>query len=127
VELAAAILIVAGVIGILTAVGAWLSGSTDPFLWLGVALNAGSIALGVATRMGRLWLATLNYAAVLAFLDLLGSSSSAPALMIGVTEVLVVIILLLRKPWFDAVAAARAAWLDRDQPLTPPTARPPIR
>jgi hypothetical protein len=127
VELAAAILIVAGVIGVLTALGAWLSGSTDPFLWLGVALNAGSIALGVATRIGRLWLVTLNYAAVLAFLDLLGSASSAPALMIGVTELVVVVILLLRKPWFDAVAEARASWTARDQPLTPPTARPPIR
>lgn len=122
VELAAAILIVAGVVGIISAIGAWLGGSTDPFLWLGIGLNTGSIVLGLATRVGRLWLLTLNYAAVLAFLDILGSSASAQALMIGLTEVLVVVILLLRKPWFDAVSEARAA-----QPLTPPTARPPMR
>ncbi len=108
VELAAAILIVAGVVGIVTALGTWVNGSPDPFLWLGLALNLGSVVLGVASRMGRLWLVTLNYAAVLGFLDLLGSAASPQALMIGITEVAVVVILLVRKPWFDAVAAARA-------------------
>jgi hypothetical protein len=109
VELAAAILIVAGIVGFVTAAGAWFSGSVDPFLWLALGLNAGSIGLGIATRLGRLWLLTLNFAAVLAFLDILGSATSPVPLMIGITEVVVVVILLLRKPWFDAVARARAA------------------
>ena len=109
VELAAAILIVTGVIGIITAVGASVSGSTDPFTWVGVALNMGSVILGVATRVGRLWLVTLNYVAILGFLDILGSAASPQALMVGLAEVLVVVILILRKPWFDAVADARSA------------------
>jgi len=109
VELAAAILIVAGIVGLVTAIGSAIGGSVDPFLWLALGLNAGSVVLGIATRLGRLWLVTLNYAAVLAFLDILGSSTSPVALMIGFSEVLVVVVLLLRKPWFDAVAMARAA------------------
>lgn len=126
VELAAALLIVTGVIGAVTIVGALLSGSVDPFWWVGVSLNVGSVILGAATRFGRLWLVTVNYAAVLGFLDLVGSAASPQALMIGITEVLVVVILLLRKPWFDAVAEARSRG-PGDQPLTPPTARPPMR
>jgi hypothetical protein len=126
IELAAALLIVTGATGLVTIAGAVVSGLTDPFWWVGVALNAGSVALGVATRVGRLWLVTLNYAAVLAFLDILGASTSPQALMIGITEIVVVVILLLRKPWFDAVAEARAG-AGEDQPLTPPTASPPIR
>jgi hypothetical protein len=122
VELASAILIVAGVVGIVTVLIGTLSGATDPFAWLSLALNAGSLALGLATRMGRLWIVALNYAAILGFLDLLGAASNPQALMIGVSEVAVVGILLARKPWFDALAAAR-----RDQPLTPPTASPPMR
>lgn len=108
VELAAALLIVTGVVGAVTIGGAILSGSVDPFWWVGVSLNVGSVVLGVATRVGRLWLVTVNYAAVLGFLDLVGSAASPQALMIGITEVLVVVILLLRKPWFDALAEARA-------------------
>lgn len=126
VEVAAAILIVSAVVGIVTSVGSGLTGSTDPFLWLGIALNVGSVILGLATRVGRLWIVTLNYVAVLGFLDLLGAAASPQALMIGLAEVLVVVLLLLRKPWFDAVAEARAV-RSPDQPLTPPTARPPIR
>jgi hypothetical protein len=109
VELTSAILIVTGAIGAITIVGAALGGSTDAFWWIGVALNGGSVALGLATRLGRFWIVTLNYAAVLGFLDILGAAASPQALMIGLAEVLVVVILILRKPWFDAVAEARGA------------------
>lgn len=73
-------------------------------------------------RVGRFWLLAVNYVAVLAFLDLLAAGVSPLALMLGLSEVLAVVILLLRKPWFDAMARWRSA-----QPLTPPTARPPTR
>lgn len=108
VELAAAILILGSGIGLATAIVSTLAGARDPFAWLTVALNVGSIALGLATRLGRLWIVTLNYAAVLGFLDILGASTNPQALMIGLSEVAVVLILVARKPWFDAVAAARA-------------------
>lgn len=124
VELAAAILIVSAVVGIITAVGTWLSGSPDPFLWVGIVLNAGSLVLGLATRVGRLWLVTLNYAAVLGFLDLLGAAASPQALMIGLGEVLVVVLLVVRKPWFDAVADARAG-LDPPVEMQPDQDRDP--
>lgn len=109
VELAAAILILTGGIGLVTAILATLAGAQDPFAWLTVALNLVSIVLGLATRLGRLWILTLNYAAVLGFLDMLGASTNPQALMVGLSEVLVVVILVARKPWFDAVAAARAS------------------
>lgn len=118
VELAAAILIVGGVVGIVTAIGGWLSGTVDPFAWVGLALNLGSVVLGLATRYGRLWIVTLNFAAVLGFLDVLGSAASPQALMIGIAEVIVVVILLRQKPWFDAVAEARAR-RRRDPELSP--------
>jgi hypothetical protein len=74
------------------------------------------------TRLGRLWLVTLNYAAVLGFLDLLGAGTSPLSLMLGLADIVVVIILIGNKPWFDARRAVVP-----DQPLTPPTARPPTR
>jgi hypothetical protein len=103
VELAAAILIVGGAVNLIGAVLATASssGPADPFLWLTVLVNVASVGLGLATRFGRLWLVTVNYAAILAFLDLLGASVNAAALMLGLAEILVVIILIRHKPWFD--------------------------
>jgi hypothetical protein len=116
VELAAAILIVGGIFNLIGAVlGAFSSAATtDPFLWLTSALNVTSLVLGVLTRSGRAWLVTLNYAAVLGFLDLLGAASNPSALMLGIAEVLVVLILIRNKAWFDAMGAARA--LDAARP-----------
>jgi hypothetical protein len=120
VELAAAILIVAGIVGTITAIGGVLAGGTDPFVWLTLGLNAASILLGIATRIGRLWLVTLNFAAVLGFLDILGSAANPQALIVGISEVVVVVLLLLRKPWFDALAEARAARRDAGTPAISP-------
>lgn len=111
VELAGAILIVGGIVNL---IGAFLAAATtrgegDSFLWLTLALNAASVALGVLTRMGRLWLVTVNFAAILGFLDLLGASVNPAALMLGLAEVLVAVILIRHKPWFDARAKGAAA------------------
>jgi hypothetical protein len=62
----------------------------------------------VLVRIGRAWLLALNYAAVLGFLDLLGAGASQFSLMLGLAEIVVVGILLARKPWFDAVRSWRA-------------------
>ncbi|OGO54215.1 MAG: hypothetical protein A2V84_12095 [Chloroflexi bacterium RBG_16_70_13] len=115
VELAAAILIVGGIVNL---VGAFLAAATttgegDAFLWLTLVLNATSVTLGVLTRMGRLWLITVNFAAILGFLDLLGASVNPAALMLGLAEVLVVVILIRHKPWFDELRRWRATALDR--------------
>jgi hypothetical protein len=111
VELAAAILIVGGLVNL---VGALIAAVTrvdavDPFLWLTVGLNITSVILGILTRLGRWWLVTVNFAAILAFLDLLGASVNAAALMLGLAEILVVIILIRQKPWFDDLGAWRAS------------------
>jgi hypothetical protein len=104
VELAAAILIGTGALGLLGAIlGGGASGPrvSDPFLLVSVALNVGSIVAGVLVRLGRLWLVVVNYVAVLGFLDLLAAGVSPLALMLGLADIVVVVILFLSKPWFD--------------------------
>jgi hypothetical protein len=103
VELAGAILVVGGAVNLVGAILAAATGTAeDPFLWLTLVLNAASITLGLAARFGRLWLVTVNFAAVLGFLDIVGASVNPAALMLGLAEVLVVVILIRHKPWFDA-------------------------
>jgi hypothetical protein len=124
VELAAAMLIVGGVLG---AISALASSTTAPagleaLPLLTLSLTLLQVAVGLLIRLGRFWLLAVNYVAVLAFLDLLAAGISPLALMLGLSEALAVVILLMRKPWFDAMARWRSA-----QPLTPPTARPPTR
>jgi hypothetical protein len=124
VELGAALLIVGGVISALSAVSniSSLPPGTGPILALTVALAIGSIVVGLLVRLGRFWLVAVNYAAVLGFLDLLGAGASPLALMLGLADITVVVILFRCKAWFDALRLRRST-----QPLTPPTARPPIR
>jgi hypothetical protein len=109
VELAGAILIVGGAVGILGSVSAAssLPPGTEPFVALTLALDVGSIALGLLVRLGRLWILAVNYAAVLGFIDLLGAGGSPLSLMLGLADVLVVVILFLHRPWFDAMRDRR--------------------
>ena len=124
VELAAAMLIVGGVLGVISALASSTTAPAGlealPLLTLSLTLL--QVAVGLLIRLGRFWLLAVNYVAVLAFLDLLAAGVSPLALMLGLSEALAVVILLVRKPWFDAMARWRSA-----QPLTPPTARPPTR
>jgi hypothetical protein len=110
VELAAAILMVGGVAGLIQAAASssGLPAGTEPFQAGAVALDAGSIALGLLIRTGRAWLLAVNYAAVLGFIDLLGAGATPFSLMLGLTDILVVGILLVTKPWFDAMRSWRA-------------------
>lgn len=112
VELAAALLIVGGVIGLLATVSSAssLPPGAEPFIALTGGLAVGSIVVGLLARAGRLWLLAVNYAAVLGFLDLLGAGSSPLALMLGLADVVVVVILLTAKPWFDAMGRRREPW-----------------
>jgi hypothetical protein len=111
VELAAALLIVGGVISAVSAVSniSSLPLGVEPILALTVALALGSIVVGVLVRLGRFWLVAANYAAVLGFIDLLGAGASPLALMLGLADVLVVVILFRDKPWFDELRRRRSA------------------
>ena len=110
VELAAALLIVGGVINVLSAASniSSIPPGTEPFFALTVALAIGSIVVGLLVRLGRSWLVAVNYAAVLGFLDLLGAGASPLALMLGVADIIVVVILFRHKPWFDELSRRRS-------------------
>ena len=122
VELAGAILIVSGLLGVIGAIGAasGLPTGTEPILVVTAALNLGSLAIGVLARFGRAWLVAVNYVAVLGFLDLTAGAGSGLALMLGVADVIVVVILLLNKPWFDAMRRARRRGASRRRVPSPP-------
>ena len=110
VELAAALLIVGGVINVLSAAAnlSTVPPGTEPFFALTLALAIGSIVVGLLVRLGRAWLVAVNYAAVLGFLDLLGAGASPLALMLGLAEIIVVVILFRYKPWFDELQRRRS-------------------
>jgi hypothetical protein len=114
IEFAAAILIVSGVLGLVGAIGAasGLPAGTEQLLVITAAMNVGSVAIGILVRFGRAWIVAVNYVAVLGFLDLLGAGGSGLALMLGVADIVVIVLLFVHKPWFDAVrrdAQRRAA------------------
>lgn len=116
IELASAILIVAGVIAVVGAGSIALDPESvpDPFLVVTAALAIGSIVIGLMIRLGRWWILAVNYVAILGFLDLLASGASPLALMLGLADIVVVVILFANKPWFDAMRARRAG-----EPISP--------
>jgi len=129
VELAAAVLIVGGVINLIGGLSSIssLPPGTEALFGLTLALAIGSIAVGLLIRLGRSWVVAVNLAAVLGFLDLLGAGASPRSLMLGLADILVVVLLFRHKPWFDALRLRRATDDAEAQPFTPPTARPPTR
>jgi hypothetical protein len=102
VELAAALLIVSGILQLIGAIGAasFLPAGSEAVLFGSIAINIATIAAGVLIRSGRLWLLVVNYVAVLGFLDLLRSGSSPVALMLAIADIVVVVILVQNRPWF---------------------------
>ena len=120
VELAGALLIVSGVLGLVGTIGAasGLPAGTELILVITAALNLGSIAVGFLVRSGRAWLLDANYVAVLGFLDLVAGSGLA--LLLGIADVVVVVILLLNKPWFDAMRRARQRQASERRIPSPP-------
>jgi hypothetical protein len=129
VELAAALLIVGGVINLIGGISSipGLPPGTVPLFAVTVALAIGSIVVGLLVRLGRAWLVAVNLAAVLGFLDLLAAGASPLSLMLGLSDILIVVLLFRSKPWFDALRLRRASADAEAQPFTPPTARPPTR
>ena len=111
IELAAALLIVGGAIGVFGALSAVssLPAGVEPFVVLTVALDIGSIIVGLLVRLGRSWILAVNYVAVLGFLDLLGAGASPLQLTLGLADILVVVTLFVHKPWFDELRLRRSA------------------
>lgn len=122
IELAGAILIVSGVLGLVGTVGAAsdLPAGTGLIVVLTAALNLGSIVVGVLVRFGRAWLLDVNYVAVLGFLDLVAGAGSGLALLLGIADVVVVVILLLNKPWFEAMRRMRQQRASERRVTSPP-------
>jgi hypothetical protein len=108
VELAAAIMIVSGAVATLVSIQAAMvlanQGELDePLAALSIALGVGSVVLGLLVRVGRAWLIAVNVAAVAGFLEI--TSFSAPGLLFGLMDVLVVALLLRDRPWFTGPEA----------------------
>lgn len=119
IELAAAILIVGGVLGFMGAVGgaSSLPPGTELLVAATLALDLASIVVGVLIRMGRLWVVDVNYVAVVGFLDLTAAGSSPLALLLGIADAAVVVILFVYRPWFERRAAAsRRGGAESDRP-----------
>ena len=111
IELAAALLIVGGVLGLVGTIAAapGLPAGTEPLVLITAALDVGAVVLGILVRFGRAWLVAVNYVAVLGFLDLTAAVGSGFALMLGIGNIVVVVILFLFKRWFDAMRQDRQA------------------
>jgi hypothetical protein len=112
VELAAAIMIVSGLISTLTSIEAAMTfaagGQLDePLAAASVAFGVATIVLGLLVRVGRAWLVAVNVAAVAGFLEII--SGSAAGLLFGALDVAVVILLMLDRPWFTGPDGAAGA------------------
>lgn len=103
IELAAALLIVAGVLGIIGLFGpdAARPQGLEWLVVLTAILNVGQIAVGVLVRAGRLWIVAVNYVAVLGFLDVAGAGGSPLAFMLALMELGVLAVLFVYRWWFD--------------------------
>jgi hypothetical protein len=113
VEVAAALLIVTGVIQLVGAIGiaGSLPAGTEALLVLSIALDVATIVAGFLVRTGRLWLLVVNYVAVLGFLDLLQSAASPIALMLALVDAFVLYVLFTNRAWFTR--------RDDDEPAEP--------
>jgi hypothetical protein len=103
IELSAALLIVAGLLGI---VGLFAPDPSKPegLEWAAVItaiLNVAQIVVGLLIGAGRLWIIDVNYVAVLGFLDLVGAAGSPLAFTLGLIELGVLAVLFAYRPWFD--------------------------
>ena len=78
-----------------------LSGNDDPnaaLVVLFVTLGLLTMLTGIALRYGHWWLFGVNFVAVAAFLEL--TSFTVQGLFSGAIDLLVVVVLLVYRPWF---------------------------
>jgi hypothetical protein len=102
VELAAALLIVSGFVSTFTSLQGLvtLADAGEPTLLSAVFVSIGLVTIltGIALRTGRWWLFGVNFVAVAAFLEL--TSFTVQGLFSGAIDLLVVVVLLVHRPWF---------------------------
>ena len=103
VELATALLIMSGFISFVTSLQGLvtLTGNDDPnapLVTLFVTIGLLTMLTGIALRAGHWWLFGVNFIAVAAFLEL--TSFTAQGLFSGAIDLLVVVALLVHRPWF---------------------------
>ncbi len=104
-------LIVGGAFGLVQRVVAITARRTvaggEPIDVLFVGLDLATILVGLLIRTGRGWIAALNLVALSAFLYLT-ALPNAIALFYGLLYGAVLVVLLVHRPWFDALRAWRA-------------------
>lgn len=107
IELAAALLIVSGVVQLIGAIGVieTLPAGAEGLLAISIALDVGSIVAGLLVRTGRLWLLVVNYVAVLGFLDVLRITASPIAVILTTIDFVVLYVLFTNRPWFQRPTA----------------------
>jgi hypothetical protein len=103
VELAAAIMIVGGVLSIpatlqVATTLASQGQESDFLVLLSLGLAVGSVVLGILVRYGHAWLVAVNVVAIEGFLEL--TSGTPGGIVFGVLDALVVVALIANRPWF---------------------------
>ena len=131
VELAAALLIVGGVISLIGGISSipGLPPGTEPLFAVTVALDD-RLDRGRPARPARPAVARGRQLRGRARVPGPARGRREPAVLDArARDILVVVILFRHKPWFDALPRGDDAAAERPtaQPLTPPTARPPTR
>ena len=103
IELVSALLIVAGILGVISlfAPDPRRPEGLEALAVLAVVLNLGQIVVGILVRMGRLWIVDVNFVAILGFLDLAGAAGSSLALLLGLIELGTLAVLFAYRSWFD--------------------------
>ncbi len=103
VELAAAFLVVNGVLSTIASIDVVgrigdRTPGIEPLALLALAIGIATTALGVLVRFGHAWLVTVNVAAIAGFLEL--TSGTSAGLVTGLIDVTVVLALVWARPWF---------------------------
>lgn len=109
IEIAAAILIVGGFVGIVGTITAALGfdpAAADPgarpVIVLILALNVLTVVVGVLVRRGVAWIACINVVAVLLFIEFTAvPGGSAVAVLLAVLDAFVFVALARHRAWFD--------------------------
>ena len=116
IELAAAVLIVGGMAGLVERLGTAADHADLPGAAAGLALSTLLdvllILIGLLVRTGRGWIAGINVLAVASFVYL--TALHPAALFFALVYGAVLVMLLVNRPWFEAMKEWRAA-------------RPPVR
>jgi hypothetical protein len=112
VELAAAVLVIGGMVGLIERLARAADYGDRPGVALGLALSTLLdvllIAVGLLVRSGRAWVLAINVLAVATFVYLTAALNPV-ALFFAVLYGAVFALLFANRPWFDAMRAWRAS------------------